>query len=314
MRWIPVSLLVVHGLIHLMGFAKAFGYAELPQLTQPIARAWGVAWLLAACLVAMTAALLGAGARSYWMVGALALLVSQAVIVAAWRDAWAGTGVNLVLLLIVAHGWLTEGSRSFHAQYVRDASAGLARAAADPVITGADLERLPDPVRRYLRVTRTVGQPRVQNYRLRFRGRIRRAPDSRWMPFDAEQQSFADEPTRLFLMRARLFGVPVEAFHRSVGGHATMPRRGGSPRRSVTIAISALCGSCRSGRHGGCCQTGSSPTANSTSSRSPTTCVDDGRCSQSEHAATLEWRSHDVAPVLRSPCRRRLTATGFQNA
>ena len=166
--------------------------------------------------------MLGAGARNYWIVGVFALVVSQAVIFSAWRDAWAGTGVNVVLLLVVAHGWLTEGPRSFHAQYVRDANAGLARMVAGPVITEADLARLPDPVQRYLRVTRTVGQPRVQNYRLRFRGRIRRAPDSRWMPFEAEQQSFADEPTRLFLMRARLFGVPVEAFHRSVGGHATM--------------------------------------------------------------------------------------------
>ena len=43
-----------------------------------------------------------------------------------------------------------------------------------------------------------------------------------WMPFEAEQQSFADEPTRLFLMRARMFGVPVQAFHRLIGGHATM--------------------------------------------------------------------------------------------
>ena len=57
---------------------------------------------------------------------------------------------------------------------------------------------------------------------LRFRGRIRSAPDSRWMPFEAEQQSFADQPTRLFLMRARMFGVPVEAFHRALGGHASM--------------------------------------------------------------------------------------------
>jgi hypothetical protein len=42
------------------------------------------------------------------------------------------------------------------------------------------------------------------------------------MPFEAEQQSFADEPTRLVLMWARMFGVPVQAFHRSIGGHATM--------------------------------------------------------------------------------------------
>jgi hypothetical protein len=222
MRWIPIVLLGAHGLLHLLGFAKAFGYADLPQLTQPISREWGAAWLVAACLVTATSAMLGAGSRSYWIVGAVALVVSQTLIVSAWRDAWAGTGVNVILLLVVGYGWFTEGPQSFHAQYLRDANAGIARAAATPLLTEADLVRLPDPVQRYLRVTRAVGQPRVQNYRLRFRGRIRSAPDSRWMPFDAEQQSFADDPARLFLMRARMFGVPVEAFHRSVGGHATM--------------------------------------------------------------------------------------------
>jgi hypothetical protein len=35
MRWIFVALMLVHGLIHFMGPAKAFGLAELPQLTQP---------------------------------------------------------------------------------------------------------------------------------------------------------------------------------------------------------------------------------------------------------------------------------------
>jgi hypothetical protein len=169
-----------------------------------------------------SAAMLGAGVRSYWIPGAFGLLVSQAVIFSAWDDAWAGTVANVLLLVIVAFGWLTEGPQSFHAQYLRDAHVGLARLVTAPIVTEADLARLPDPVERYLRVTRSVGQPRVQNYHLRFRGRIRRAPDSRWMPFEAEQQSFADEPTRLFPMRARMFGVPVEAFHRAVGGHETM--------------------------------------------------------------------------------------------
>ena len=64
MRWIPIALVGVHGLIHLMGFAKGFGYAALPQLTQPISRAWGLAWLAAALLVTTSAAMFGAGARS----------------------------------------------------------------------------------------------------------------------------------------------------------------------------------------------------------------------------------------------------------
>jgi hypothetical protein len=68
------------------------------------------------------------------------------------------------------------------------------------------------------------------------------------MPFDAEQHSFADMPTRLFLMRARMFGVPVEAFHRAISGHATMRvtvagafpienARGGEMDRAETVTL-----------------------------------------------------------------------------
>lgn len=222
MRAFVVGVLCVHGLIHLLGTAKAFGLAVLPHLTQPISRPWGVAWLVAAALVLASAFMFGAGARRAWLVGALALVLSQTVIILSWRDAWAGTTANLVLLIAVTHGWLTEGPLSFHAQFLRDASAGFARVTAAPAVSDADLAHLPEPVQRYLRVSGVVGQPRVRSYALRFRGRIRSAPDARWMPFEAEQVSFADPPTRLFLMRAQLFGIPVEAFHRSVAGHATM--------------------------------------------------------------------------------------------
>jgi hypothetical protein len=131
-------------------------------------------------------------------------------------------GVAVVLSTIAAYWWLTRGPRGFRARFARDTADALARQAERSVVTEADLERCPLPVQRYLREVGVVGQPRVLNYRLRFRGRIRSAPDARWMPFEAEQLSVADPPARFFLMRARMFGVPVEAFHRFVGGHATM--------------------------------------------------------------------------------------------
>src|ERR1700730_12982746 len=103
LRWTLIGLLTLHGLIHLMGFAKAFGYAELPQLTQPISRESGVLWLLAGVLVVVTAVMLSTGVRTYWIVSGLALLVSPLVIITPWPDAWASTAVNAVLLLAVAH-------------------------------------------------------------------------------------------------------------------------------------------------------------------------------------------------------------------
>ena len=222
MRIALAILLAVHGVIHFPGFAKAFAYASLPQLTTPISRIMGLAWLTAGLLMLLSAAMLLAWPRGWWIAGAIAVAISQAVAVSAWRDAWAATIPNVVLLLAVTHGWLTEGPWSFRAQFARDATLGLAHRIDTPVVTGADLAALPPPVRRYLHATGVVGQPRVRNYHLRFRGRIRSAPDAAWMPFEAVQQSFTDPPTRLFLMRARMFGLPVEAFHRFADGRATM--------------------------------------------------------------------------------------------
>ena len=44
------ALLLAHGLIHLLGFAKGCGLAEVPQLTRAISRPEGLRWLLAALL------------------------------------------------------------------------------------------------------------------------------------------------------------------------------------------------------------------------------------------------------------------------
>jgi hypothetical protein len=225
MRWMIAVLLALHGLIHLMGFAKAFAYAELPQLTQPISREMGLVWFAAAFLLVLSAVMVVAWPRSFWIVGALALVTSQGAILSAWSDAKAGTIVNVVLLLAVGYVWFTEGPTSFRAQFSRDVATGLARPLEAPIVTETDLTSLPEPVQRYLRATGVVGRPRVRNYRLRFRGRIRSGPESRWMPFEADQQSFSDEPTRLFLMHARMFALPVEAFHRRIAGHATMQVR-----------------------------------------------------------------------------------------
>jgi hypothetical protein len=221
-RSIIVALFAVHGLIHVMGFAKAYGYAELPQLTQPLSHAMGLIWLAVGVMMLATSVSMVAWPRGWWIVGAVALVISQAVIVTAWRDAWAGTIPNIILLAAVLHGCFTEGPRSSRAQFEKDVALGLARPVELPLVTEADLAPLPEPVRHYLRAVGVAGNPRVQNYRLRFRGRIRSGPHTRWMPFEASQQSFADRPARLFLMQARMYGVPVEALHRMIDGHATM--------------------------------------------------------------------------------------------
>jgi len=221
LRIVFLILLCVHGVIHGLGFAKAFGLAELPQLTQAIARPWGVLWLAAGVLLVATAVMLPLAPRAWWVVGAVAVAVSQTVIVASWSDARFGTLANLVVLVGVAWGCAHRGPWSLPAAYER--ALGLASPARPAeILTEADLAALPAPVQRYVRAAGVVGQPRVQSLRATWTGRIRAAPDEPWMVFTADQLDTFDTPRRFFLMDATMKGLPVDVFHAFDERGATM--------------------------------------------------------------------------------------------
>lgn len=102
-------VLVVHGLIHVLGAAKAFGWADLPQLTRPISPLMGSIWLLAAILFLAAAAALHAWPRGWWAIGAVAIVLSTAAIIPSWSDARFGLVGNLIAVVGVIAGFLTSG-------------------------------------------------------------------------------------------------------------------------------------------------------------------------------------------------------------
>lgn len=129
--------------------------------------------------------------------------------------------------LVVAVVLLGRRPSALAPTYRREAARALAALPADrpPLVTEADLLPLPPPVQRWLARAGVVGQPRVRSFRLTFDVRIRGAPDDPWMPGTAEQVETFDPPVRLFYMRARKAGLPVEGLHRYLGNAATMDIR-----------------------------------------------------------------------------------------
>lgn len=227
MRFVFAAVLTLHGLIHLMGFVKAFGVAEMSQLTQPISRAQGLVWLLAAVLVVGAVVAFFVAPQWFWLVGVVALVVSQGILVTAWRDAKFGTVANVILLVGVALRFASHGPFSMWAEYRKEVRLGLAADASAPsTLREEDLRSLPEPVQKYLRVTGSVGQPRVHNFKVTMKGRIRGSASEPWMPFEVEQHSFyGPMPSRLFFMDATMKHLPVDVFHRFVGDAATFRAR-----------------------------------------------------------------------------------------
>ncbi|MDQ2709770.1 MAG: hypothetical protein M3Z25_20025 [Actinomycetota bacterium] len=235
-------LFVLHGLIHLLGFAKAFELAEMPQLVQPISRPAGLLWLTAALLCCTAAAALFRTPRWWWALGGLAVVISQAVIVSSWDDAKVGTLANVVLLLAVLYGFASRGPLSLRAEFEHALKEAWppAQSSSPGDVTEDDLAPLPDPVQRYLRRCGVVGRPPVRDFRATWTGRIRGDPDAAWMTFTADQLDIVDTPRRFFMMDARMKGLPVDVLHVFNDDGATMRVRLLSVRSMVDAKGAAL--------------------------------------------------------------------------
>jgi hypothetical protein len=225
MRLAFVLLLSMHGLVHMLGFAKGVGL-EVPELRGPISSLQGFLWLTAGLLFLGGAALLLLAPRFWWIPVAAGLVLSQTLIFSAWSDARFGTIANLLILIPLALTVADLRPSSLRSQYEAAAERALAATPqAEEVITEADLAALPEPVAMYLRRSGMVGEPRVHSFHAVFDARIRQGPDSPWMSGTAEQYEFFDPTLRLFFMKAWRTGLPVDVYHRYAGSHATMRGR-----------------------------------------------------------------------------------------
>ncbi|NUO00595.1 MAG: hypothetical protein HUU01_08265 [Saprospiraceae bacterium] len=216
-------LLLFHGLIHLMGFAKAFEYGNITQLTKAISKPMGLLWLLAAILFMATLILWWSKTNSWLLAALVAVLLSQVLIFTSWGDAKFGTIANVLVLVVAGLNW---GSLRFENTFRQDVQKNLLRggASATEMLTESDLQPLPVPVQRYLRYAGVVGKPKVKNMRIVFEGEMRDKGKG-WFPFRSVQYNFFDEPTRLFFMKGRMMGMTVPGYHCYSEAQATMDIR-----------------------------------------------------------------------------------------
>jgi len=220
------ALMALHGLIHLLGPAKAFGWGSVSQLQAPISTEGGLLWLLAALLLLASAVGIALQVPWWWWLALPAVLLSQALIATAWRDAKFGTLANVLIALPLLVAALDTRSSSFRSRFARDRTALLARSTLPAsLVTEADLTPLPPLMQRYLRQVGAVGRPRVHNLRVTFQAQMRSSATSPWMDATATQYESFAPPARLFHMSASRAGLPFDIFHRYVDGAATFQVR-----------------------------------------------------------------------------------------
>lgn len=223
MKFIFAFLILIHGLIHFMGFAKAFGYGDMKQLTIPISKPVGALWMLTAFLFIIAVILLLLKKENWWMLAIIAIILSQVVIIMSWKDAKFGTIPNIIILIVAIFSW---GSSRFENSWRKDVKNNLFNnnTITAEAITEADLQNLPLPVQRYLIYAGVVGKPKVKNMYVEMDVQMRQKGKDYFKAISM-QYNFFDEPSRLFFMKANMFGTTVPGYHHYINGKAVMDIR-----------------------------------------------------------------------------------------
>lgn len=183
----PLFLFVicVHGLIHLMGFAKAFHLTSIDGINSPISKSVGLIWLLVALLF-LSSAIGFFTEKSFWPIAALvALVLSQALIILVWRDARWGTIANVLILAVVI---LSFAKLQFQTMVNAEIDILLkGNKEKKEVVQKSQPEDLPKPVQHWLQKSGALEKESAYCARIKQVGSMRTSPDGKWMHFTAEQ-------------------------------------------------------------------------------------------------------------------------------
>jgi hypothetical protein len=198
MALIFVSILFIHGLIHLLGAVKAFSLVELPDLNLPVSKPAGLLWLIASGLLLISTGLFFVNSVYWWALSITGIVISQGLIISSWSDAKYGTLPNIIILLVAIGAYADysfdqkvelEVQELYSVEEVYSTKAELR-------VTPNMLNGIPYPVQRWLEVSGSVGTTMVSKVRLTQKGELRTDPEKdSWSDTEAEQYFNLDAPS-----------------------------------------------------------------------------------------------------------------------
>lgn len=204
MRIVFLIIVLLHGLIHLLGFVKGFGFKEVKELTLPISKPMGLVWLTSTILFLTYGFLYSVNSKYVWLVGFVTVAISQILIILFWKDAKFGTIPNFIILVISIE---LLGYFNFQKLVLQETNYLLNqnKIAKNKILNEEDLNELPEPVKNWLRNSGSVGKPYVSVGKVAQRLEMLMKPNSKkWMTATAIQYTSIDNPAFIWAVDVKM--------------------------------------------------------------------------------------------------------------
>lgn len=202
MKVLFLILIIVHALIHILAFLKAFDLAELKEFTSPVSKPMGLIWLLTLVLLTLTAILFLINHPNWWIWGIIGAVLSQILIFQFWSEAKFGSIPNLVIILVSIVGY----AQSNFEKMVNQEIAFIKKESSiqdKKTITSEMIVDLPYPIKNWLEKSGVVGKPSMGIVQMEQVFEIKLKPEQHeWFKADTEQSISSYPPA--FVWKADL--------------------------------------------------------------------------------------------------------------
>lgn len=205
MKLVFSIVLSIHGLIHLMGFAKPFKIVEISQLSQSISKPMGLIWLMSCVLFLITVLQLITN-KTWFYTALVAVFISQVLIILHWQDAKYGSVLNAIILLVSFSVLMTNRFNKMVMQENRQILKSIT--VNNPtIIADKDIEHLPQIVQKWIKKSGVINNQKVSSVWLQQVGTMRIKPKGNWMSFKATQNFNVEKPA--FVWQTKIEIIPL---------------------------------------------------------------------------------------------------------
>lgn len=207
MRIALIIIIVMHGIIHLFGFLKAFGLSEFNAIQQPVFKTMGIFWLSTFVLFAITSILLIFKSNYWWLSGFVAILISQVLIFNYWSDAKFGTIANVIIFVAVLIGYSGFSFKNQIAKERKDMFQ-ISQDISHRNLTSEAISDLPPIVQKWLMHSGALGKPLASNVHLVQELQLKMRPeDSVWSRATAKQYFTVEPPAFSWNISAQIKSI-----------------------------------------------------------------------------------------------------------
>lgn len=191
----------------MLGFVKGFELREVKELTLPISKTLGVVWLTATILFFTYGVLHLLNSKYAWLIGLIAVILSQVLIILFWKDAKFGTIPNIIILAISLASF---GYYNFQ-NIIQQETAQLLNknvSVENPILNEIDLVNLPEPVKIWLNNSGAVGKPFISYGKVTQTAEMQMKPEQdSWMTATAIQYTTIDNPAFIWSVDVKMNSI-----------------------------------------------------------------------------------------------------------